>query len=273
MIKKTLLWATLILGFQAHTIGTINGKDIDFKEIEPIVNVITRGGYDKMLKDQQKNVIRQALENLSITRGIFEKAKKDGILETKEYKQTYKAAVKQLGQRVANELWAKKLFKTIQVSDKAIKDFYDKNKAQFSTPEEVKCRHILVKTEKEAKDIVATLTKSKKVKKDFIKLAKEKSTGPSAKNGGDLGFFSKEKMVPEFANAAFALKKGQFTKTPVKTQFGFHVILNEDKKAASVKKLSEVKEQVKNQLYQQEMQKIISQQIQNIKSKTKIVVK
>ncbi len=111
--------------------------------------------------------------------------------------------------------------------------------------DEVRASHILVKTEQEAKEIIVQLEKGA----DFAKLAKEKSTDPSKdRNSGDLGFFSKEQMVKEFAEAAFALKKGETTKAPVKTQFGWHVIRVTDRRAAAAPKFDEVKEQLRQKL-------------------------
>ena len=107
--------------------------------------------------------------------------------------------------------------------------------------EEIDARHILVKTEAEAKQIIGQLERGA----DFNKLAKEKSIDPAGKDlGGDLGWFTKDQMVPEFANAAFALKKRQFTKTPVKTRFGWHVIKLVDRRAAPPPTFDEIKRQL-----------------------------
>jgi len=121
-----------------------------------------------------------------------------------------------------------------------MKKLYDESVAKTQPEEEVRARHILVKTEKEAQDVLAKL----KGGADFEKLAREISTDPSAKtNGGDLEYFTKGQMVPEFSEAAFKLSKGQVSQ-PVKTQFGFHVIKVEDKRSKPVPKYEEVKEQV-----------------------------
>jgi peptidyl-prolyl cis-trans isomerase C len=107
--------------------------------------------------------------------------------------------------------------------------------------EEINARHILVKTEPEAKQIITQLERGA----DFAKLAKDKSIDPAGKDsGGDLGWFTKDQMVQEFATAAFALKKGQFTKTPVKTRFGWHVIKLVDRRAAPPPSFDEVKQQL-----------------------------
>jgi peptidyl-prolyl cis-trans isomerase C len=104
---------------------------------------------------------------------------------------------------------------------------------------EVHARHILVETEAEAKDILAELRKGT----DFAELAKQKSKDPGAQEGGDLGFFTKDQMVPEFAEVAFKLEPGQLS-DPVKTQFGWHIIRVEEKRKRPVPPYEQVKDQV-----------------------------
>lgn len=111
------------------------------------------------------------------------------------------------------------------VTDEMVRARYEKEIAGLTPEQQLKARHILVKTEDEAKAIIAELEGGA----DFAELAKAKSTGPSGPRGGDLGTFGKGQMVPAFESAAFALEKGAFSKQPVQTQFGFHVILVEDK--------------------------------------------
>jgi len=110
--------------------------------------------------------------------------------------------------------------------------------------EEVRARHILVETEEAAREIIAELDGGA----DFVELAKSKSTGPSGPNGGDLGFFGKGQMVPEFEAAAFALENGKYTKDPVKSQFGWHVILKEEGRITPPPSFKEVKDQVRQML-------------------------
>ncbi|MCM2475188.1 peptidylprolyl isomerase [Rhizobium sp. CG5] len=127
------------------------------------------------------------------------------------------------------------------VSDADVKARYDKEIASLPKEEEVRARHILVKTEEEAKAIIAELDAGK----DFIELAKEKSTDPNKSEGGDLGYFSKGRMVPEFEAAALAMDVGTYSKVPVATQFGFHVIKVEDKRVAPAPAFEEVGQQVR----------------------------
>ena len=130
------------------------------------------------------------------------------------------------------------------VSEEEVKARYDKEVAATEPEPEIRARHILLKTEEEAKAVIAELDQGA----DFAELAKEKSTGPSGKEGGDLGFFDKGRMVPEFEQAAFALEKGAYTKEPVKTQFGWHVVILNQKRIAEAPPLDEVKEEITAQL-------------------------
>ncbi|MDR7145543.1 peptidylprolyl isomerase [Rhizobium sp. BE258] len=127
------------------------------------------------------------------------------------------------------------------VTDDEVKARYDKEVAALPKQEEVHARHILVKTEDEAKDVIKQLDAGK----DFAELAKEKSTDPNKADGGDLGYFTKGRMVKEFEDAAFALDKGTYSKTPVKTDFGYHVIKVEDKRDAPPPPFDQVKDQVR----------------------------
>ena len=127
------------------------------------------------------------------------------------------------------------------LTDDAMHKVYDEAVKQVPAEEEVHARHILVATEDEAKAIEDQLKKGA----DFAALAKEKSKDPGAADGGDLGYFTKEQMVPEFADAAFKLDKGQIS-DPVHTQFGWHVIKVEDKRTKPTPTFDQVKAQLSN---------------------------
>lgn len=132
---------------------------------------------------------------------------------------------------------------TDNITDAEIRARYDKEIASIPPTNEVKARHILVKTKEEADAVIKDLEAGKK----FEDIANEKTTDPSGKGtGGDLGYFGAGQMVPEFEKAAFALNPGEYTKTPVQTQFGYHVIKVEDKRQQPPPAFDEVKEQVKN---------------------------
>ena len=125
------------------------------------------------------------------------------------------------------------------LTDEALKQTYDEAVKSMSGQEEVHARHILVEGEDEAKAILEQL----KGGADFAKLAKEKSKDPGAAEGGDLGYFTKDQMVPEFADVAFKMYPGQLS-NPVKTQFGWHVIKVEDKRIKQPPEFEKVKDQI-----------------------------
>jgi peptidyl-prolyl cis-trans isomerase C len=126
-------------------------------------------------------------------------------------------------------------------TDAEMHKVYDEAVKEMGSEQEVHARHILVETEAEAKAIEADLKKGA----DFADTAKKKSKDPGAANGGDLGWFTKDQMVPEFSDAAFKLDKGQIS-DPIHTQFGWHIIKVEDKRVKPTPKFEDVKSQVEN---------------------------
>jgi peptidyl-prolyl cis-trans isomerase C len=151
----------------------------------------------------------------------------------------YAARLAYARNKVLMELLLNDVTKTAQ-TEAEMKKLYEESVSKIQPEEEVRARHILVKTEAEAKDVLAKL----KGGADFEKLAREVSVDPSAKtNGGDLEYFTKGQMVAEFSEAAFKLNKGELSE-PVKTQFGFHVIKVEDKRQKPVPAYDSVKDQV-----------------------------
>ena len=141
------------------------------------------------------------------------------------------------------------------VTDDAVKARFDKEAAGKSPEEEVRASHILVANEADAKKIIAELDKGA----DFATLAKQNSTDPGGKTGGDLGFFKKDDMVPEFAEAAFGLKPGQITETPVHTQFGWHVIKLEERRSAPPATFEQSRDALRQKMIQEGVQQAVAQ--------------
>ena len=164
-----------------------------------------------------------------------------------------KDAVKNAESRILQQAFLAKRVDA-EITEDAIKKRYDEIKKTSTGKEEVHARHILVKTEDAAKAVIADLKSGTK----FEDEAKVKTEDPSGKeNGGDLGFFAKEDMVPEFAEAAFKMKAGEVSQAPVKTQFGWHVIKVEERRVAPPPTYDEAKGSIKNELSQQAVQKVI----------------
>jgi peptidyl-prolyl cis-trans isomerase C len=135
-----------------------------------------------------------------------------------------------------------------KITDEEIRARYDKQISETPPTNEIKARHILVKTKEEADAIIKQLDGGA----DFVKLANEHTTDPSGKTtGGDLGYFAQGQMVPEFEKAAFALEVGAYTKEPVQSQFGWHIIKVDDKRAQQPPAFDAIKEQIRNLVYRE----------------------
>ncbi len=168
-------------------------------------------------------------------------AKKEGLQNDPAVQRAMSRATDQVLQ---NALLSRDVGPT--VTDAALHAKYDATVAHAPGEEEVHARHILVDSEDKAKKIIDQLNHGA----DFATLAKTESKDPAAQNGGDLGFFKKADMVPEFADAAFGLKPGQFTQTPVKTQFGWHVIKLDERRTASPPTFEQSRDELRQQIIQ-----------------------
>jgi parvulin-like peptidyl-prolyl isomerase len=250
---------------QADTLATVDGMPVTTFEADNYVAQSQPGAkYANLPAEQKKMVIDRLIE-----RALFiEQAKKEGIDKDPEYLK--------LLNRDKNELmvqtWIKKQFNNTVISDSEAKSYYDKHKGEFKIPDQVHARHILVKTEKEAKDIIAQLKglKGEALKNKFIELAKAKSTGPTGPKGGDLGFFGPGQMVKPFNDAVFSMKKGEVSAAPVKTQFGYHVLYLEDKKPAKTVSYDEVKPRIIGLLKQKAFTAKMAKLAESLKKTAKI---
>ncbi len=265
VLASAVAAALFTSALSAKTYATVNGQEITDKDIQAIIQVIPGARFDKLTKEQQKKIVEQAVEK----KLLAEKAIKSGIENDPDYKKTLETMKKEL----ALEIWMKKQFDKVKVTEKEMKDFYNKNIQMFKQPAQAKARHILLKSKKEAMAVINELKKAKNVEQKFIELAKKKSTGPSAANGGELGWFDAKRMVKPFSDAAFKLKKGAFTKTPVKTQFGYHVIYLEDKKPAGNVSFEQAKPNIEQTLKVKKFQEMMKKTAQELKAKADIKMK
>ena len=159
----------------------------------------------------------------------------------------------------------------VHVSDADIKAYFDKNHAVFDKPAQVKARHILVADEATAKTVLAKV-KASPTDATWLALAKQYSTDPSSKDkGGDLGYFGRGQMVPQFQDAAFGAKVGQIV-GPVKSPFGYHIIQVTDKKPPTIASLASTHDQIKQTLTQQQMQQQQPLFLQQLRSAAKIEI-
>jgi len=229
MLGAVLMTSAITPAFanEDPVVAKVNGEDIHRSALEQIRAAVP------YLKDVPlEHVYDALLENVISLTLVAEEARKDGLLEDPTVKRNIVAAERQILRSVyLNKEIEKK------VSDDQLKADYKVWLKDNPPQDQIHARHILLKTEKEAVDVIKELDGGA----DFETLAKAKSTGPSAPSGGDLGYFVAKDMVPSFSEAAFALKKGEYTKKPVKTQFGWHVIKTEDRRKVDAATFEEVK--------------------------------
>lgn len=219
-------------------VAKVNGKEIKRSEV---------ARAQTLLPQQYRNIpMEMILPTLvdSLVDGVIaaDYALEKKLNETPEFKNEMARIERQLLQRFAlsQEINA-------NVTDEAVKTRFERFLATTGAQEEVHARHILLKTEDEAKAVIAELDKGV----DFVELAKKKSTGPSASTGGDLGFFGRGQMVPVFEKTAFELEKGTYTAAPVKSQFGYHVIKLEDRRESAAPTFAESEARMRSELTQE----------------------
>ncbi len=194
-----------------RVVAVVNGEEIRFGEVAAFVQSLPENYRRTPLAQLYPHVVDQLVSR----KLIAAVAVKEGMESDEEYLR--RRAVMQ--ERLLHELYMQQHIEK-ELTETRLRARYDETVGTESGEAEVQARHILLETEDEAKAVIAELNGGA----DFAKVAKAKSTGPSASKGGDLGFFKRGDMVPPFAEMAFSLEAGAVSKTPVKTQFGWHVI-------------------------------------------------
>ncbi|HEB57303.1 MAG TPA: peptidylprolyl isomerase [Gammaproteobacteria bacterium] len=241
-----------------NAVATVNGTPISQKSYDFYLSqAMQRRGQNK----GRGGINRQAVINELVNRELLHQA---AIKEKVENDETVAFQLKQLKVDAMIQGLINKISKDNPITDKELKKEYDKRIAGAKLTE-YKARHILLKTEEEAKTVIAELDSGAK----FEDLAKKKSTGPSAKDGGELGWFNPSQMVPPFSQAIAQMKKGQYSKKPVKTQFGWHVIKLEDTRKRTPPKFEDIKSQLRMMLQNQRIQEYIT----NLRKNAKIEIK
>lgn len=266
----TLLFAATLSSGQ--TLVTVNGAAITQEDVDSALMNATQGRFNQVPAEKQAEFRQQVLQQLIGTELVYGDAKKTGVIDSKEFKDEYVKVQERVKKQLAIQVWQKQQLDKVKVSDKELKNYYDKNKEEFNEKESVHARHILVKTEAEAKKIISELKSlsGNALKDRFVDLAKTKSTGPSGPKGGDLGFFTQGQMVPAFNDTVFKMKVGSVTKTPVSTQFGFHVIYLEEKKNSTVRKFSEVKTVIDQRLKMEKFKSVMAVKMEDLQKQATI---
>lgn len=219
-------------------VAKVNGVEIRMSDVA----AAERGLPEQMRSLPRAQLYGMIVDQLVDSRALILLAKKKGLEKDPVVAQQMQKAADQMLQ---NALISRDVGPL--VADAALKARYDRDIAGKPGEEEVHARHILVPTEAEAKQIIDALKKGA----DFATLAKSKSTDPGAAQGGDLGFFKRGEMVPEFANVAFSLKPGQVSDKPVKTQYGWHVIRVEERRTAPAPTFEQAHDELRQRAIQE----------------------
>jgi peptidyl-prolyl cis-trans isomerase C len=275
-LEETFTGALASSGINANDL-TADQKMAGYREIldELIVDkLISRKASSVDIKDADLEA------EVSRIKGQFpsEDAFKAEMTKAGENDSSFRDSVKKM---IQQQKWMEsQIGDKATVSDADIKKFYDENKKEFEHPEMVRASHILIRVPEDADEKVvaekkkaadAALERVTSKKEVFTTVAKEVSEEPGAKeSGGDLNFFPKDRMVPEFANAAFAMKKGDISKEPVRTKFGWHVINVTDRKDSGTMPYDEVKGQVGSYLEGGKRRDAVRTIIDSIRAEAKI---
>ena len=240
----------------AVELAKIGSKSITDSDLKNLVGNVSDGQKAQINGDAE--IKNRMVDNLVVEELFVQEAEKTGVNKDKDYQNALERARRQI-------LAQRYLQKSIQpkITDGNVKSFFDKNKARYSQ-DEVHAQHVLLKEEAEAKEVAAKAKKGD----DFETLAKKYSKDPSAaQNGGDLGFFTRSRMVPQFADKAFSMAKGEISE-PVKSPFGWHVIKVIEKREGKPVKFDEIKDQVRSDFQNESINDLIA----SLKKSNKVVI-
>lgn len=209
----------------------VNDHIISAQDVLNVINTLPQNIKKKPLPEIYPRVVNELINQYLITKQAYN--------EKLDLDQNVINLVKKSQDKILAKYWLNNYIKS-ETKEEKIKNFYNNYLKSFQKYKEANASHILVKNKEEAIAIIKKINNKFK----FSELAKTHSTGPSGKNGGNLGWFGPGQMVKEFEQATFALEKGKVSQTPVKTKFGFHIIKLNDIRDAKPKKLDEIKKNI-----------------------------
>jgi len=238
-------------------LSSFNGQTITLGEFNLLWDQIPENNKLQLTKS---NVLDQIISE----KLLIQEAKNRGLEQDKDVLEQIKNTTEQI---LVQSLIEKEIIGKVKVDDQEALTYYEENKDNFITKEQVYLYNILVETEEVAKDILEKL----KSGVDFIEIAKEKSTGPSAAQGGDLGYISKGDLIPEIENVVFALEIGNISDI-IKSQYGFHILKVTDKKPEVLKTFEEVKEEIVPTLLSTKQKEAFDNLLEELKSQVTIEI-
>jgi peptidyl-prolyl cis-trans isomerase C len=238
-------------------LSSFNGQTITLGEFNQLWDQIPENNKLQLTK-------RNVLDQIISEKLLIQEAKNRGLEQDKDVLEQIKNTTEQI---LVQSLIEKEIIGKVKVDDQEALTYYEENKDNFITKEQVYLYNILVETEEVAKDILEKL----KSGVDFIEIAKEKSTGPSAAQGGDLGYISKGDLIPEIENVVFALEIGSISDI-IKSEYGFHILKVTDKKPEVLKTFEEVKEEILPTLLSTKQKEAFDNLLEELKSQVTIEI-
>ena len=238
----------------SNVLATVGGMPITEEDVNEFLAGLGQRGQAYNNPEGRKAVVGQLVANklllLDARRNLY------------EAEPAFKAELAKMRDNLLISYAADKAISAVTVSDKDAEDYYNQNKERFMTEEGVNASHILVDSEEKALEILAKI-KSGEIA--FEQAAMENSSCPSGQNGGNLGDFGRGQMVPEFDSAVFAMEVGEISDTPVKTQFGYHLIKLNSKNAAEEMPFAEIAPEIKNALLAEKQRTAYESKINQLK--------
>lgn len=264
IITSLLVASTIALN--AQVLATVNSEDVSKNDVENFLKATNSDiAYDKMDSKAKNLALHQTIEKTL----LIQEAKKEKLDKSKDFLQTLEDFKKSL----LVEQFMKSEFSKIKISKEEVENYYNAHLYEFQQDKKLKARHILVENIKTASDIIKELEKSKNRELTFVELASKNSIDGSRDSGGELGWFSKGDMIDEFWDATLKLKPKEFTKEPVKSMFGYHIIFLDEIQEPLTIKLDQVYSNIENQIRMDKFQSVIDERIKNIKKDAKIIIK
>lgn len=220
------------IGRENPLLAVVNGREIHWADIEKSAQ-----GLPEEIRSQLETIFPALLQRLIDVQLLVWAAREDGLAEDAEVRRL----VAEYEDRVLSDTLIRR-----RIADRVTEDMlrvrYDAHIAGLAARTEVWARHILLDSEARAREVIAALDAGA----DFAELARERSLGPTAERGGDLDYFTRDNMIPDFAAAAFALEVGRYSLEPVQTEFGWHIIKVEDRRAEGAASFEEMRDELRD---------------------------
>lgn len=234
-------------------VARVDGQEIRNSDVDAALQQLPPE-YANMPTDALRNAVVEQLIDRHL---LVKRARDQGLGDDAQVRNT----MKKLEAQVLEQAYLRRTVES-KVTDEALRRRYERDKDKLTKDKQVRARHILVKTREEAMDVLREVSRGK----DFAELAREKSIGPSKTLGGDLGYFTREAMLPAFSQMAFSLKKGEVGRAPVQTKYGWHVIKVEDIKEAAPPAFEEARDELRSKMGEE----VIDAEIKRLREDAKV---